>query len=76
MPRSEGTLPFAARKSFKLAGKCPAPETVFPAAAETLHPHTCNQPGGKPFRKLDRISFPARHRCGPASLCRLRKSGM
>jgi hypothetical protein len=48
----------------------------FPTAAETPHPHTCNQPDDKPFRKLDRITFPARHRCGLASLCRLRKSGM
>jgi hypothetical protein len=25
----------------------------FPTAAGTPHPHTCNQPGRKPFRKLD-----------------------
>src|SRR5579863_1729245 len=50
--------------------------TCIPAAPESPRPHTCNLAGCMLLRKLDRLSFPARHRCGLASLCRLQKSGM
>jgi len=76
MPRSERTHPFAVKNASHLPMSVRPLRSCFPTAAETPYPHTCNQPGGKPFRKLDRITFPARHRCGAASLCRLLKSGM
>jgi hypothetical protein len=67
MPRSDRSLPFAAENCLKFADELPAPETLFFRYAGTPHPHTCNQTGCESLRNLDRITFPARHRCAAAS---------